>query len=177
MPRINNPDEIAELIPKNADNRLSLRDRLMKRFAAHEWVRVINVDDEPYIWQYLPAHAEDFEFTPDPMKITRRGDVEIYRLDPGESEVIIGENAYLMIEGLYKKIISKKVIAERPDTQPGLARSFNWTDANLQEYWLDRIFLGKEKISFDISKEEMKQHELPEQPQAAGASGRLRKTL
>jgi hypothetical protein len=120
----------------------------MKRFAAHEWVRVINVDDEKFKWQYLPQHAERFEFTPDPMKEVYRDPVEAYELDPGESEVIVGENAYLMIEGLYKKLISKRVINRTPDMSPGQARNFNWTDGKAQEDLIDRIYLGKESPSF-----------------------------
>jgi hypothetical protein len=126
----------------------TMRQRLMERFAGHEWVRVINIDDEPYIWLYLPSHAEDFEFTPDPMKITRRGEVEAYQLDPGESEVILGENAYIMIEGLYKRLAGKAVINRSPNVAPGYARSFNWDDGVQQEEFIERIYLGKEDPSF-----------------------------
>lgn len=146
MPRISN-DEIYG--GQLTDNRTTFRERLMSRFAAHEWVRVINIDDEPYRWQYLPAHSEDFEFTPDPMKITRRGEVEAYSLDPGESEPLIGENAYVMIEGLYKKIVAKRVISRNPDAAPGQARNFNWTDGQAQEELIDRIYVGKESLKFN----------------------------
>jgi len=49
----------------------------MDRFQSHEWVRVINVDDEPYRWQYLPTHAETIEFDNGsvPMKHTYRDDM------------------------------------------------------------------------------------------------------
>jgi hypothetical protein len=132
------------------DQRLSFRERLVKRFASHEWVRVVNIDDERFKWQYLPSNAEEFSFTPDPMKITRRGEVEVYALDPGESEVLIGENAYLMIEGLYKKLISKKVVADHPDATAPL--NFNWNDGIKQEQFIDKIYLGKEKLTFKTTK-------------------------
>jgi hypothetical protein len=178
MPRVKDLQEAQQLISVPADSRLLFRERLMKRFAAHEWVRVINPDDEVYIWQYFPSHAEEFEFTPDPMKITRRGETELYKLDPGESEVLLGENAYIMIEGLYKKLVSKRVIAKTPDQPAGMARSFNWTDGNLQEDWIKRIYLGKEKLNFDPTKEEEKpQYEVPEQPKAPAVAGRLRQNL
>jgi hypothetical protein len=88
---------------QDVDSKLSFRERLMTRFQSHEYVRVKNIDNEPFRWQYLPSHNEEIEFTPDPMKITHRDDVETYILNPGKSEVIIGENAYVMIEALYKK--------------------------------------------------------------------------
>lgn len=146
MPRIS-----SDKVPGNgsgADQKLTFRQRLMERFAGHDWVRVINIDDEPYIWQYLPSHAEDFEFTPDPMKITRRGEVEAYQLEPGESEVVIGENAFVMIEGLYKRLAGKQAMKRTPTVEPGYARSYNWDDGIQQEEFIDRIYLGKEDPSF-----------------------------
>lgn len=151
MPRLqasSNPDQLVPYGVNTADNRLTFRERLMKRFAAHEWVRVINIDNEAFTWQYMPEHNEKFEFTPDPMKITYRGDPEMYILSPGEDEVIIGENAFVMIEALYKKVISKRVIAKSPNMQPGQARAFNWTDGIAQDELIDRIFLGKESPRF-----------------------------
>lgn len=147
MPKIS-LDEAQAYGVKPADQRLMFRERLMNRFASHEWVRVINIDDEDFIWQYLPKHAEEFEFTPDPMKVTHRGEVEAYRLTPGESEVVVGENAYIMIESLYKKLIAKKVILRTPDQPTTMARNFNWTDPVSQEEFIDRIYLGKEAPSF-----------------------------
>lgn len=131
-----------------ADKKLLFRERLMNRFAAHDWVRVINPDDEPFVWQYLPSHAEEFEFTPDPMKITRRGEVEAYQLEPGESEVIIGENAYVMIEGLYKRMAGKAAVRKTPTVEPGYARSYNWDDSIQQEDFIEQIYLGKENPTF-----------------------------
>lgn len=147
MPRINS-DEVTTYGTGPQDQRLMFRERLMNRFAAHDWVRVINIDDETFKWQYLPAHSEEFEFTPDPMKITRRGEVEVYALEPGESEVIIGECAYIMIEALYKKLVAKKVVSKNPDAPATTARNFNWTDGVSQEEFINRIYLGKESPSF-----------------------------
>lgn len=143
----------------------SFRGRLMKRFASHEWVRVINIDNEPFSWQYLPQHSEEFEFTPDPMKITRRGEVEAYMLDAGDSEVIIGENAFVMIEGLYKRLVSKKVVFSHPNAEKSMARSFNWSDPVQQEDYIDRIFIGKENPQFNVPGQEPVESEaVPETP-------------
>lgn len=152
MPRIlpsNNVDQPVAYGTSTQDNRLTFRERLMKRFAAHEWVRVINIDNEPFVWQYMPEHEEKFEFTPDPMKVTYRGKPEMYQLNPGEDEVIIGENAFVMIEALYKKVISKRVVAKTPNMPAGQARAFNWTDGMAQDELIDRIYLGKESPRFN----------------------------
>lgn len=136
------------------NNRETFRERLMRRFAAHEYVRVINIDDEPLIWQYMPEHGEHVEFTPDPMKITYRDDPELWQLDPGQDEVLVGANAYLMIDALYKKVISKKTIARNPNLPLGQARNFNWTDGIAQEDLIDRIYLGKENPEFTFKRDE-----------------------
>lgn len=147
MARID-PSKIASYNISQDDQRKVFRERLMDRFAAHEWVRVINPDNEPYAWYYLPSHNESFTYTADPMKITQRGDVEAYMLKPGESEVILGENAYVMIEGLYKKMAGKAAIRKTPNVQPGVARSYNWSDGLQQEEFIKQIYLGKESPTF-----------------------------
>ncbi|SRR5216117_238679 len=179
MPRINTNDVYGT---QTVDTAKTFRERLMKRFAAHEWVRVINIDNEPFRWQYLPAHSEEFEFTPDPMKITRRGEVEVYLLNPGASEVILGECAYLMIENLYKKLVSKKTIQRRPDVGPGQARNFNWTDPQSQEELIDRIYLGKESPTFGSPEKD--KEDVPATPalkkrrgRAPASANRLKKTV
>ena len=53
-----------------------------------------------------------------------------------------------MIEGLYKKLVAKKKIADTPDQQPTVARNFSFSDGAQQEKWIDRILLGKEAPSF-----------------------------
>lgn len=147
MPRLT-PSKAKPYGVGEINNRELFRERLMHRFASHEWARVINIDNEPFIWQYLPNSAEEFALTPDPMKITHRGDVEMYVLAPGESEVILGENAYIMIEALYKKLISKKYIMRHGEAEAGVGRNFNWTDSQSQEDFIDKIFLGKEFPTF-----------------------------
>lgn len=176
MPKIN-PEEVTTYGEGPQNQRLSFRERLMERFDAHEWVRVINIDDENFRWQYLPAHAEKFEFTADPMKVTYRDSVEAYLLEPGESEVIIGENAYVMIEALYKKLITKKVISRSPNISNTTARNFNWTDGGAQDEMIDRIYLGKESPNFrNVPKvsEDVKQPVLPPKQPAAIKSRRIR---
>jgi hypothetical protein len=148
----------------------------MDRFQPHEWVRVINLDDEDFYWQYLPQHAETFNFTPDPMKETYREPVEAWMLKPGESEVIIGENAYLMIENLYKRLVAKGYLKKNglaAKDNPG--RNFNWSDSTQQEELIDKIYLGKENPEFR-SKSHAQTIKVPETPRPTAPSGRLRQT-
>lgn len=131
----------------SANNTLTLQERMMKRFAPHQFVRVKNIDSETVVWQYLPTDKEEFEYTPDPMKITHRDRPEMWAIHPGESEVIVGANAYLMINTLYKNLVAKKVVAGSPDV-PGRARNFNYADGQQMEDYLDQIFMGVETPTF-----------------------------
>lgn len=150
MPQIN-PATTKDVTPYGVGtntNQLPFQERLLERFKPHEYVKVINVDDESFIWQYMPAEKEEYEYTPDGMhRHTRRDDPEVWMLEPGESETIIGACAYLMIEGLYKKLMSKKVMAT-VNPNPAIARKFNFGDPTQAEYWIDRILVGKELPSF-----------------------------
>lgn len=121
----------------------------MNRFKPHEFVRVINIDNEPFYWQYQPSSNEEETITPDGMhRQIFRGEPTRWMLNPGESDVLQGDNAYLMIEGLYKKLVAKKKVSETPDQPDTMARNFNWTDPLLAETWIDKIFLGKVTPTF-----------------------------
>lgn len=148
MPRVTSDEQDQSVYGAGPalNQRLTLRERLMERFAGHEWVRVINPDDEDYYWQYLPQHAETLDFSSDGMhRQVHREPVEAWMLRPGESEVIIGENAYLMIDGLYKKLVAKGYLHKNGAGEKGNAgRNFNWSDGKQQEDIIDKIFLGKE---------------------------------
>ena len=52
-----------------------------------------------------------------------------------------------MMDGLIKKLMAKKVLA-KVEFKPGVARAFNYADGTAQEYWIDRILVGKEVPSF-----------------------------
>ena len=140
----------------------SFRDRLRERYQPSEWVRVINIDNETFSWQWFPSTGEETEFTDNGAVrvVTGRakftgnyeqklpGNEQLWSMDAGESEVLIGENADLFIEGLYKRLVAKKRVADRPDIPETQARSFNWTDGLLQEQMIDKIFLGVEQPNF-----------------------------
>ena len=145
MPQVTNVDDF---ISEPTSNRENFRQRLMKRFSATDWVRVMNVDNETFVWQFMPESKEHIEFTSDPSKMIYRDQPEVWQLASGQSDVIPGANAYVMIEALYKKVSSKKLIMDKGEAKPGEARNFNWTDSGAQEYWINQIYKGKEVPQF-----------------------------
>jgi hypothetical protein len=119
-------------------------EKLSKLFIGTDFVKVINPDTEPFVWQWLPPHKEEVSFTDGsvPMKITHRGDPEVWKLEGGQSGTIVGSNAYVMIDGLVKRMMSKKAIARQPNTKPGENRNFNFSDDIAQQEWINVIYLG-----------------------------------
>ena len=133
----------------DVDLSITFRDRLMNRFAAHEFVQVMNIDDEPMEWQYLPEYAEQISSTDEGTKITKRDDPELWRIEPGETDVLNGACAYLMIENLYKKLVIKKVgVVEKPQSGKEV-RNFNFKDPLRAEQIIDMIYQGKVNPSFN----------------------------
>lgn len=140
----------------------AFRDRLRDRYQPAQYVRVINIDNEPFSWQWFPSDGETEDFTDNGAVrvITGRarfsgnyetkmpGNEQLWMINPGESEVLIGENADLFIEGLYKRLVAKKRIHDNPDIAETQARSFNWSDGLLQEQMIDKIYLGIEQPNF-----------------------------
>lgn len=126
----------------------TLHEKLLKLFNPTDFVRVINIDTEPYVWQYMPASKENVTFDMDsstvPMKNTYREAPEIYQLQPGQSAIIVGSSAYLMIEGLIKRMIAEQTISRQPNMQPGQARKFAYGDDIKQQELIKEIYLGKE---------------------------------
>jgi hypothetical protein len=149
--------------PKNLQGNLRLGERLRERWSPAEYVRVINIDDEPFQWQWMPSTAEEENFSADGMhrQISGRdsfsddhkylipGKQETWVINPGSSEVLLGENAYLFVEGLYKTLVAKNKVASTPNQPATSARNFNWNDGKTQEEMIDKIFLGKAQPNFD----------------------------
>lgn len=139
------------------------RDRLRDRYAPSDYVRVINIDNEAFEWQYFPSAGEDVTFTDNGtvrvvsgrQSFTKNyeqsipGNEQIWSIDAGDEEVLVGENADLFIEGLYKRLVAKKRVDERPNIEEGKVRKFNWNDGLMQEQMIDKIFLGRETPNFN----------------------------
>lgn len=130
--------------PKHEGRSTSCIEKLSKLFIGTDFVKVINPDTEPFVWQWLPPNKEEVSFTDGsvPMKITHRGDPEVWKLEGGQSGTIVGANAYVMIDGLVKRMMSKKAIARQPNTKPGENRNFNFSDDIAQQEWINVIYLG-----------------------------------
>jgi len=156
MPLIQNEEQLQQLESvSNVNVTLLFQERLRERYKPHEFVKVINVDDEDFIWQYMPESGEETAQSSDGMhRIVTRTRPEVWLIEPGETEVLQGANANVMIEALYKKISAKRVIAKTPNQSATSARNFNWTDPIAQEEAIDRIYLGKEKLNFGVTKDE-----------------------
>lgn len=119
------------------DDSLTFRERLVKRFKPNNFVRVINIDDEPFEWQEQPISNE---FVHQPDKVTYdvyRRNPERHVLMPGEVRILDGGNAYLMVEGLFKKLILKKTHGK--GTGMGSPQT--------QSEYIDKIVLGTEDIN------------------------------
>lgn len=160
MPQITRAEAAPSLGATAVSENKLFRERLMDRFAPSDFVRVKNIDDAPFQWKWMPTSGEDITmddggqvriisgreaFTRD-FSSRIPGNEQIWEIAPGEEEVIIGENAYLFIEGLYKTLVAKAVVAANPDTKS--ARNFNWTDGAKQEEMINKIFIRKEQPQF-----------------------------
>lgn len=167
MPQIK-AEEIVDAEIQQNDNK-PFRERLFERFKAHEFVRVKNIDDETFEWQWLPSTEEAVFAEGDMRPVAGRrffnedyskmfhGSEQYWAIEPGETEVLLGENAYLFIEGLYKRIVAKRMIEKMPVLERGQKRNFNWGDATMQEVIIDQIFLGVESPRFrQINAKELK---------------------
>lgn len=160
MPQVN-PSEsnVSRVI---ANDSKTVRERLYDRFKPHEYVRVKNIDDEDFEWQYMPVSAE--EETIEDGGATHAvygrkgfnssytgiipGNEQLWKMEAGDSEVLLGENAYLFIDGLYKRVVAKRAIEKSPNQPSTQARNFNWTDGQMQEKLINEILIGVEKPQF-----------------------------
>lgn len=133
----------------------------MDLFKAQDFVLVKNIDDEVYQWQYMPSDGEEQWEGEDHTLTTsgrpsfnadysamRGGNEQFWEIEPGKTEVILGENAYVFIEGLYKRVAAKRMIARTKNQPENVARSFNWGDAGTQKAIIDEIFLGVQTPQF-----------------------------
>lgn len=160
MPQIKRGEAAPSIGATSVTENKIFRERLMDRFQPSDYVRVINIDDEDFQWKWMPTTAEDESmddggqvriisgresFSKD-FKSRIPGNEQFWEIPAGAEDVLIGECAYLFIEGLFKTIVAKGVIAKNPNTTS--ARNFNWTDGTVQEEIIDRIFLGKEVPTF-----------------------------
>lgn len=144
----------------NTENK-PLKQRLMDLFKAQDFVLVKNIDDEPFQWQYMPSDGEESWINQDNTQTTigrpsfnsdysamSGGNEQFWEVKPGETEVLLGENAYLFIEGLYKRVAAKRFEQHGKKLPEGVARSFNWADPGTQKSIINEIFQGVQTPQF-----------------------------
>ena len=148
-PRIYGVDKVENAIP--------FQERLMRLFKPQEFVTVKNIDDEPLYWQYMPAENEIENFSEDGLQrqVTRENP-EMWMIEPGATEVLVGASAYRALDTLYKNYASKTILKKFADpTQPQfneknehLPKNFNFADGGAQEAFIKKAYLGKAMPSF-----------------------------
>lgn len=139
------------------ENTVPFQERLMRLFKPQEFVTIKNIDDEPCFWQYMPIENEQVGFSEDGMqKITTREDPEMWVIQPGETEVIVGGSAYRALDVMYKAWTAKSTLRKFKDpSQPQfnennehLPKNFNFADGGAQERFLELAYIGKATPTF-----------------------------
>jgi len=74
-------------------------------FKPNDFVRVINIDNEPFEWNYC---ADEEIFQDQIYRRVLKRKIDTYRLEPGESQVLEGGCARIMVESLFKKVAPKR---------------------------------------------------------------------
>lgn len=86
-------------------NDATFRERVVDKFKSTDFVRVINIDNQKFSWVYADPAEESVQ---QPDKYTRNvyhPTAKVYSLNPGESKVIPGHNAYVMVEAFFKNYV------------------------------------------------------------------------
>jgi hypothetical protein len=105
----------------------------------------------------MPAENEQENFSEDGMqKIITRTDPEMWVINPGETEVIVGASAYRALDVMYKNFTAKSTLKRFKDpTQPQfneknehLPKNFNFADSGQQDAFIEKAYLGKAMPSF-----------------------------
>jgi hypothetical protein len=130
----------------------------MRKFKAQDFVTIKNVSDRPVYWQYIPLEGEQESFSEDGMQkhITRQTP-EMWYIPAGETEVLVGESAYLCLDVMYKQIAVDSTTKKfRDPTSPlfdangqHLPKNFNFSDSGLQDDVIKAAYLGKATPVFE----------------------------
>jgi hypothetical protein len=127
-------------------------ERLHELWEPHEYVRIMNIDSDTFYWQSIAPQDENFDIDRGPTKITYRRPPRQYSIKAGESIPLEGWNAYIAVEQLYKKVLSRHlgVKGEQQTGKDGRPseKIINWQDPSGWDVYLPRIFLGKEVPTF-----------------------------
>jgi hypothetical protein len=139
------------------ENTVPFQEKLMRLFKPQEFVTIKNIDDAPLYWQYMPADNEQENFSEDGMqKMINRDAPEMWVINPGEVEVLVGASAYRALDTLYKNYTAKRTLKKFADpTQPQfnennehLPKNFNFADGGAQDDFIALAYLGKAQPVF-----------------------------
>lgn len=139
------------------DNTVPFQQKLMDLFKPQEFVTIKNIDDAPVYWQYMPVDNENESFSEDGMqKQVNRGLPEMWVIEPGQVEVLVGASAYRALDVMYKNVTAKKTLRryKNPDSQVydetgnHVPRNFNFADGGTQDLFIEQAYLGKAVPSF-----------------------------
>lgn len=140
---------------QTVENTIPFQERLLRLFKPQEYVRIKNIDEAPVYWQYLPSDNEDIQNTVDGMqKIVTRGKPEMWFIEPGAEEVLVGANAYMALDVMYKNVTAKKTLKQNGITASfdkegaHLPKNFNFADGGTQDIFIKQAYLGKATPTF-----------------------------
>ena len=139
------------------ENAIPFQEKLMRLFKPQEFVTIMNIDDEPIFWQYMPAENETENFSEDGMqKQVNREAPEMWVIPAGDTEVLVGASAYRALDVMYKAWSSKTTLRKFSDPSAPqfnkdnehMPKNFNFADGGAQDLFIERAFLGKAMPSF-----------------------------
>lgn len=126
------------------DNNLSMRERIKERFRPSDTVEVKNITNQEITWQWLDEEDESYSIEDDTnIKIVEREDPSLWVLGAGETDVLPGACAYLMIEALFKLVCVMKIGIVLHPLDEREVKNFSFDDPERQEQFIDAVFVGK----------------------------------
>lgn len=102
-------------------------------FKATDFVQVMNIDSEPYSWEFCTE--ETIDVAQGGLTASRSAKVEKFSLEPGQTTEMPGNIALVFIDGIVKHLIQKD----------GKAKMINVITE--QDKWINRVFLGKKGVA------------------------------
>lgn len=126
------------------DNSLTMGERIRKRFKPTDTVKIHNITNMEIQWQWLEESDEKYVIEDGSnVKIVTREDPGLWRLGPGEMDILMGSCAYIMIEALYKQtsVLRTGIVLHPLDERE--IKNFGFDDPQKQEEFIDMVFRGK----------------------------------
>lgn len=137
---------------QKVENTVPFQEKLMRLFQPQEFVTIKNIDDAPVYWQYLPVEAEDISYDQSGLqKQVTRQDPEMWVIEPGQTEVLVGASAYRALDVMYKNWAAKSTLRKYKDPTSQLydekgshlPRNFNFADGGAQDDFIRQAYVGK----------------------------------